>query len=503
MQYDEVVATVNRLVPEMARTGDPAGTLIKHAREHSLAPAVLERMGQAYNTGTALQTMMGSDRGATAALLDLGELLDKYASWAPPEPEPVLVDPVTKRAGVPDLVGNITRGPLDLAPESEAPAKTASESDSWDELIDAYVANRYSIDDATETLHKAAHALTGMLLERGLVDREHRRNLVDLRAVEADCIRRFDDAGKTAFDWYERQLSCSWNAKCARAADEDVQAHRLVRDWSGCLSAGAAMVEAYHGFRKVAGERQELLKEAAKKDKTEKDVEQDADQRDTGGPPRGKPTRKGKVTAGGRGAPASAGGVSAQPQPPPRGAPSPPGAVPPPLPPAAQPPPLPPGPELFLRRPGEAEEPGAPVDYHIDETVEKLLGMMGRPTDVLGGQVSKWLTEQRPNRAQIGVDRGVQNVEQTHALQTLMLTDPVISKADPDQVAEIYETIRRASPDVATDRNLLRFQMREALQYGGVPPDGYKQLLEIGKLRAGNDEAARKSNKSRYNTENA
>jgi hypothetical protein len=126
---------------------------------------------------------------------------------------------------------------------------------------------------------------------------------------------------------------------------------------------------------------------------------------------------------------------------------------------------------------------------------QKVLALMGRPTAAAQKGVSQWLTAPRERDAQRKVDLGARNVQHGHVLQSLMLTDPVISKADPEQVAEIYETIRRSSEDIASDKNLLRFQLREALQYGGVPPDSYKQMLEIGKLRGTNDKFERDENR--------
>jgi len=511
MQYGEVVQTVNNLVPEMARTGDPEGVLLKYARDNSLAPAVLERMGNAFNLGTALQGMLGPDRGASVPLLDLEAMGQKYAAWAPPAEAPKMVEPTTKQArAVPDLVSGLTKAAVAWEDPDDLP-KAAAARDVRMELAGEYEDQEQDLTEIQHDLCKSAAEVMRALGAAGYVEREHRQNMFNVSLAEADGIRKHGEMAKYAFDWFEQYARQAWEAGCVRATDYDVQFHKLAHDWSGCAPAVYDLIDTFGRTVQWRDQRYDLLKRAADEGMNEDEINELLQTLGPTLPPR--PRRKRHFppdppvtgTTGKRPPPPPPGQAGATPERGQQQGAGPSGATPAAgstgqgAGPSGQT--RPPAQELLLgvERIPQPKGKGEDVDYHIDDTVTKILGILGKPTDVAQGRVQKWLTEPTKNRKQVKVDQGVQNVEQTHALQTLMLTDPVISKADPAQVAEIYETIRRGSSDVATDKNLLRFQLREALQYGGVPPDGYKQLLEIAKLRGVSDKNTRDESKLRYN----
>lgn len=56
-------------------------------------------------------------------------------------------------------------------------------------------------------------------------------------------------------------------------------------------------------------------------------------------------------------------------------------------------------------------------------------------------------------------------------LQRLLATDEIISAEDPVLVAEAFNSIRQAAPEVTTNLPLLRLQLRQALQHQGVDID--------------------------------
>jgi hypothetical protein len=88
------------------------------------------------------------------------------------------------------------------------------------------------------------------------------------------------------------------------------------------------------------------------------------------------------------------------------------------------------------------------------------------------------------NKAQKKVDVAAEDVGRVSDLQRLLLSDPIIGEADPDTVVSLYNTLAKANPEVVKDRNLLRFALREALQYDAVPLHTYKDLISMGKDRA-------------------
>jgi hypothetical protein len=94
------------------------------------------------------------------------------------------------------------------------------------------------------------------------------------------------------------------------------------------------------------------------------------------------------------------------------------------------------------------------------------------------GEVAKfmdetWGEDNRKARANTELDlkRVESDTRSVAALQRLMLTDEVLSKKDPEKVFEAFQTIRRASPEVASDPSLLRLMLRQALETQGVDID--------------------------------
>jgi hypothetical protein len=88
------------------------------------------------------------------------------------------------------------------------------------------------------------------------------------------------------------------------------------------------------------------------------------------------------------------------------------------------------------------------------------------------------------NKRQQHVDVAGKDVSRVATLQRLLLSDPIIGEADPDTVVSLYNTLAAANPEIAADANLLRFALREALQYDAVPLHTYKDLISMGKDRA-------------------
>ena len=84
------------------------------------------------------------------------------------------------------------------------------------------------------------------------------------------------------------------------------------------------------------------------------------------------------------------------------------------------------------------------------------------------------------------------------SLQRLMVSDPILAQATPDEVLEHFNTINEIAPAVASDPNKLRLPLREAVQYGSIPMHTLKELLEINKLIQGNREMASKNDAATY-----
>jgi len=74
-----LIEKLESLLPEIKRSGDPGGVLLKYATEENLAPALLEKMAQQYNTAKTLAFMnKAADRGGSFSIIETEDLLTRY-----------------------------------------------------------------------------------------------------------------------------------------------------------------------------------------------------------------------------------------------------------------------------------------------------------------------------------------------------------------------------------------------------------------------------------------
>lgn len=79
MNQGQAIQVVNELLPEIGRTKDPEGTLLKYATDNNLSPAQLERLGQVFNTAKTISYMEKSaSRGGSFSLVDISKLVGQY-----------------------------------------------------------------------------------------------------------------------------------------------------------------------------------------------------------------------------------------------------------------------------------------------------------------------------------------------------------------------------------------------------------------------------------------
>ena len=81
------------------------------------------------------------------------------------------------------------------------------------------------------------------------------------------------------------------------------------------------------------------------------------------------------------------------------------------------------------------------------------------------------------------IDSMLEALQTRTLLERMLLTDPIIREADPDMVVSLYNTLQQANPEIARDPNLIRFALREAIQYESVPLHTYKDLVETDEKR--------------------
>lgn len=148
---------------------------------------------------------------------------------------------------------------------------------------------------------------------------------------------------------------------------------------------------------------------------------------------------------------------------------------------------------------------GGDVGYKDTKDIVGGIASMYNPSSYLNKQTQDYLGNilkapepSRINKRQKTIDVAVDDVSRVSELQRLLLSDPIIGEADPDTVVSLYNTLAQANPEIVKDKNLLRFALREALQYDAVPLHTYKDLISMGKDRADMEEKNQKINEKKY-----
>lgn len=66
--------------------------------------------------------------------------------------------------------------------------------------------------------------------------------------------------------------------------------------------------------------------------------------------------------------------------------------------------------------------------------------------------------------------RTIENVKRSLMLQELLLNDPIISEADPDEVMSMYQSLLSTSPHVANNKEIVRSVLRQAVNSVAISP---------------------------------
>ena len=116
----------------------------------------------------------------------------------------------------------------------------------------------------------------------------------------------------------------------------------------------------------------------------------------------------------------------------------------------------------------------------VDKTA--LNNIKGFVDNMYDSKVKKLLAVSPTSRGYVnaGVDKTISSIETASVIQELM-QDPVISAHTPSTVVSIYNSLAQVNPSMMRDKNVAKFALREALQYEGVTPHTYGQMVEIDK----------------------
>lgn len=124
-----------------------------------------------------------------------------------------------------------------------------------------------------------------------------------------------------------------------------------------------------------------------------------------------------------------------------------------------------------------------PSDAKVVMEVPNIPESPVAPGNMLGELLQRSGILPSQNTRQMSLDNLLNDHRRSLVLTRLMLTDPVISQADPEEVADAFESVSRHAPDVANDVHAMRSAIREQLQYGSMPLGTVKELAGVQKTK--------------------
>ena len=465
MDHDKVIKTLEALIPQGAKSG-PENVIIKYASEENLSPAQLERIAQMYNVAMTINFMNKSaSRGDTFQLIDTAKLMEKYtgngetkkahvpdewAAWLTPDSmSKAASEQATDVYDMPDIVAmakGIKSGGT-VTTQSDVSYPALSLDSMWEsfrkESNDKFETSTVNqiISDAEEEFRDCAEKINDLVTIKG----------ASLNQIAQD-VYHTSNAGFKVMDKIACYLS---RGRGDTEIKFDIKSTGLVRDKFGAVAIvekAAAAIEtikaakAYLGFFEKESSQ---TKNAPKNQRRDIEEDEEEDKAPRGGVMK---DEKENVTSGSPGiTPYDSIIANARPKGKGDGKPMPENK----------------GPSM-----GDIGAGGL-------DAVKRILSKDTYFDNVndFDSQL-KTLAPTRQNKTQRTIDTSRNEAANVTTLQRLLITDPIISEADPHTVVDLYNTLQKANPDIASDPNVLRFALREAIQYDAVPLHTYKDFVE-------------------------
>ena len=409
---------VDDLAPEIRRSRDAQGTILKFANEKNLSPSLVQAMGQLYNTAKTiafLEKAGSRGRGDSFPILDVDELVAKYIdmpkeagvsqgtidNWELDNPDGVLKDLPACFEGIltPAFVEEKV---INTVPKREFQKAAA--------VIDITRANReltlQILFETKEEMTKAAKTLVVNLRSEPSYPFEE---------LEADVLGLHGERMRPVMDKLANFLAEEgWKVIRAKAASDN----KLI---GGHAERMVNLVDQIDdGMFRLQAASEYLEKEAK--------------------PPTPPPNL---------------------PNPPGFGAPGPSQAA---------------TGSVRFREPGSdagsKSKGGENYFGDLNDLLDKALGARKPVMKQLGTAFVGDNEDQRK------VDNEMLNARHMSVLSNLMTTDEILSEADPDRLAQLYNSVREVAPDMATDINVMRVLLRSAIQHEGISHFDLKGFLE-------------------------
>ena len=495
MTHDSAVRIVVKLVPEIEKRG-AAEVLTDHAYREDLPPAQLEKLAQVYNTlrtVSHIDNAEQSERGATVPLLDVPDLVIKYATGS--DRTKAAAGPLSFSTHDPRVVDLNRALKVELNPElQKAAGSVTAPLGKADDAYDTYVSRELAsaaLLDLEIDLQTEMSKLAGELFAAAPRD-EERHFVRDISEFEEEATRYQPvDAVKAAADYLEK-FAAPHRVKLIRfdydrplvkyayeirnvLAEKMAELARVVgtyefvkqattlsdEDMAKLLEQSGQSPDADLGGTYIPGTPAPGVDDTDEED-TQAELDRAAQAGLTAGTQQKRQDRDDEEDKGGKGG--KGGGDSD-------------------------------GKGGKGGKGGNAGDVAASIAAAPFRAAgEAIQGAAQKADSTLNAIVSKT----RDNKAQRSADISVEEIKRGMNVRRLIGTDSVLKEADPKAVLEIYNAIAARNPDIAGDMASLRLILREAVSYEGLTLDSQKLMTEMRRNSAQGQKESDEIDRQRY-----
>tara|TARA_B100000579_G_C22848316_1_gene865794 strand:- start:385 stop:1806 length:1422 start_codon:yes stop_codon:yes gene_type:complete len=426
---EKIISWFEDLIPEIKKSGNVKEVFLKFANEKNLAPALLEKLGQVYNTAKTVNYLdkSAAKRGSSFEILDVSDMLETYNKEAKSDYSQNDIESVSSGRVPKDLFGGMTK---DISLESSF--------DEQEIKLASTIKSKYKKESRNKRNQETLSQLVFDLKEdiRDLADdfkSEIQKKASLFSDVERDAIYYFEGAAKEACESLASYLE-SKHLHVKRASDAGEK--RIVKDYKALNIVGRVQckIDELEVAKKAEFQEQCL----AKLTDEEKSI------KSAGAPPTIVVSPKIKVDA----------------------------------------PKIPDNTSALISM-ADSGGGGGSSDKKKGLVGGILGGVKGTDSaigSIIGGEgvqnampnaqkgVEAFIADlaDKGNKEQKDYDLGVRDVEQAAILQNLLSTDDILSEEDPEKVIDAYNTFRKLAPELASDINITRVTLRSMVQHEGL-----------------------------------
>lgn len=471
MTQQKIIETLDELMPQIASTKDPEAVLLKFAKTNNLYPTQVEKLGHAFNQ---CKTLVGlqkqANRGDSFTLLDVPAMVKKYASYNPAEvlskkekevhkkvnkivKSASVLDTPEERIPLPNFLEDLKFKGAEIETNNVSEYDLSNSSGNFDVTFNKAA----SAEDPDKlSLLKEAHESIKTALKKASQAKQGTReivrikcaNIVDTLRVKGpqawaeiveDVVYRYGaEKSAAAIDAVENYLEINHIPYQVADLTKKAYSYSLSKDRHNMFAVIEDIMQATDLYKSAAS----VLSSLEKDDSNMKNyISEFIKQAKPKGSAKNNPPNSNKKEK-----------------------------------------------EVYVKNTSDIFDSNKDALNFTKNTVDTAVRLpkavlMDAPTEALkdfntyADNVSKLLPDK--DKYQKTYDKETSKLNKEFALQQVLLSDPIISEADPREVQELYTTISSISPRFAQDPRMMSTALKEALQYGAVPVSMLKDIADF------------------------